>query len=127
MATSLADGESRELTVDEAVAIAVRLQQREQLAEAHALLSRVLETVPNHADALHYSGVLAHQQKRTADALRLIGESLALDPDRADWHSNLGIVLQSDNRWDEAIAAYQRAIALDARHANAYKIGRAHV
>jgi len=110
---------TRELTVDEAVTIAIQLQQREQLAEAHELLHRVLETVPDHAAALHYSGVLALQEHRNADALQLIARSLAIAPERADWHSNLGMVLQSENRWDEAISAYRRALELDPRHANA--------
>jgi predicted TPR repeat methyltransferase len=76
--------------------------------------------VPNHADALHFSGVLAHQQARSDEAVALIERSLELEPERADWYSNLGIVLQDRLRLDEAIAAYRRAIALDPAHANAY-------
>jgi predicted TPR repeat methyltransferase len=117
--STIAAESTRELAVEEAVAIAIQLQQRQQLAEAHALLDRVLETVPDHPAALHYSGVLAHQERRNAEALQLIGRSLAIEPARADWHSNLGIVLQSENRWDEAIAAYRQALVLDPRHANA--------
>lgn len=120
MSTVPADASTRELTVDEAVAIAIQLQRREQLLEAHELFRRVLDTIPEHPDALHYSGVLAHQQGRNAEAISLIERSLALVPDRADWHSNLGIVLQSDGRFEDAIAQYRRAIALDPHHANAF-------
>ena len=80
----------------------------------------ILEVAPDHADALHFSGVLAHQQARSEQAVALIERSLELEPDRADWHSNLGIVLQDRLKLDEAIAAYQRAIALDPDHANAH-------
>jgi predicted TPR repeat methyltransferase len=120
MSTAPADASTRELTVDEAVAIAIQLQRNEQLCEARELFRRVLDTVPDHPDALHYSGVLAHQQGRNGEAISLIERSLALVPDRADWHSNLGIVLQSEGRVDDAIAAYRRAIALDPDHANAF-------
>jgi predicted TPR repeat methyltransferase len=111
---------SRQLTLDEAVALAILLQKNDQLVEAQEIYRRVLETDPDHPSALHYSGVLAHQQGRSDEGLALIERSLALVPDRADWHNNLGILLQSVGKLDAAIDAYQRAIALDPGHANAY-------
>ena len=110
----------RELTVDEAIALAIQLQQQNHLAEAAKLYAGVLEVAPHHPDALHYTGLLAHQQGRTDEAVDLIGQSLALSPDQADWHSNLGIVLQSDGRLGDAIAEYERAIAINPGHANAH-------
>ncbi|MGE5837025.1 MAG: tetratricopeptide repeat protein [Acidobacteriota bacterium] len=111
---------TRELTLDEAIALAIVLQQGEQLAEAQELYRRVLDTAPDHPRALHYAGVLAHQQGRRDEAVALIERSLALVPDQADWHSNLGIVLQSDGQLDAAIGACRRAIAIDPNHANAH-------
>jgi predicted TPR repeat methyltransferase len=111
---------TRELTLEEAVSIAILLQKNEQLAEAEAVYRRILEVAPNHHHALHYAGVLAHQQGRSDEAVALIEKSLGLVPDRADCYSNLGIVLQAQGRLDEAIDAYQRAISLDPNHANAY-------
>jgi predicted TPR repeat methyltransferase len=102
------------------VAVALALQQAEQWAAAEDIYRTVLEAAPNHADALHFSGVLAHQRGRTEDAVALIERSLELQPERADWYSNLGIVQQERLRLDDAIAAYRRAIALDPGHANAH-------
>ena len=96
------------------------LQQTEQWAAAGEIYRRILEVAPDHADALHFSGVLAHQQERGEQAVALIERSLELEPERADWYSNLGIVLQDRLRLDEAIAAYEHAIALDPGHANAH-------
>ncbi len=110
----------REISVEEAIAIAIALQKNEQLAEADELYRRILELAPAHPDALHYAGILAHQQGRAEEALALIGRSLDLAPDRADWHSNRGNILQCQGRLDEAVAAYERAIELDPGHANAY-------
>jgi predicted TPR repeat methyltransferase len=110
----------RALTLDEAVAVALALQQAEQWAAAEDIYRTILEAAPDHADALHFSGVLAHQQGRSADAVALIERSLELEPQRADWYSNLGIVLQSRLSLDDAIAAYRTAIALDPSHANAH-------
>ena len=80
----------------------------------------MLETAPNHPQALHYAGVLAHQQGRIDEAVALIERSLALLPNQADWYSNLGIVHQSDGKLDRAIDAYRRAISIDPSHANAH-------
>jgi len=109
-----------ELTLDEAVGLAILLQKNEQFAEAREIYRRVLETDPNHADALHFAGVLAHQEGRSEEAVRLIHESLAHAPNRPDCYNNLGIVFQSVGELDRAIEAYERAIDLDANHANAY-------
>lgn len=109
----------RALTLDEAVSVAIALQQAEQWDAAEDVYQRILEAAPNHAGALHFSGVLAHQHGRTEDAVALIERSLELEPERADWYSNLGIVQQHRLRLDDAIAAYRRAIELDPSHANA--------
>ena len=114
------DSPTRELSLEEAVSVAIILQKSEQLVAAHEVYRRVLEMAPDHPRALHYAGVLAHQQGRNEEALALIERSVALVPDQADWYSNLGIVLQSDHRLDSAIHSYRRAIAIDPNHANAY-------
>jgi predicted TPR repeat methyltransferase len=110
----------RQLTIDEAIAVAVECQKNDQLDEADALLQRVLALVPDSPDALHFSGVLAHQRGRSDEALSLIVRSLEARPEQADWHSNLGIVLQSAGLYADAIDQYRRAIALDSAHANAH-------
>ena len=63
---------TRELTLEEAVSLAILLQKNEQLVEAHELFRRVIDVAPNHPRALHYAGVLAHQQGRSDEALALI-------------------------------------------------------
>jgi predicted TPR repeat methyltransferase len=110
----------RALTLDEAVSVAIELQQNEQWAAASDIYRRILEVRPDHADAVHFSGVLAHQSGKSEEATTLIRRSLELEPDRADWHSNLGIVLRDRLKFDEAIAAFEQAIALAPNHANAH-------
>src|SRR3954451_13643565 len=110
----------RALTLDEGLGVAVALQQAEQLATAEEIYRKILDVAPDHPDALHFSGVLAHQRGRPDEGIALIERSLELEPARADWQSNLGIVLQDRLRLDDAVAAYRRAIALDPAHANAH-------
>jgi len=111
---------TRELTLEEAVSIAIQLQKNEQLAEAEEVYRRIFDIAPNHPEALHYAGVLAHQQGRSDEAIALIEKSLGLVPDRADCYSNLGIVFQAQGKLDDAIVCYQRAISLNPGHANAH-------
>ncbi len=108
-----------DVSVDEAISIAIMFQKTGDLAQAERVYRKVLEVVPDHPVALHFAGVLAHQQGRTDEALAMIGRSLEAGPDQPDWHSNLGIVLRAEGRLDEALAAFERAIALDPEHANA--------
>ena len=108
-----------EVSLDEAVSMAVVFLKDGQLADAERLLRAILDVAPNHPTALHYSGVLAHQQKRHDESIALIRRSLELDPAKADWHSNLGIVLKAAGKLEEAMAAYERAIDLDPGHAKA--------
>jgi predicted TPR repeat methyltransferase len=114
------DPPTRELTLEEAVSVAILLQKSEQFATAEEVYRRIFDAAPDHPDALHYAGVLAHQQGRSDEAIALIEKSLGLVPDRADWYSNLGIVFQAQGKLDDAVAACQRAISLDPSHANAH-------
>lgn len=102
------------------MAIAIRCQKNGHLAAADDIYRAILEQVPDHADAMHYAGVLAHQLGREDEALALIQKSVGLAPGQADWHSNLGIVLKARGRVEEAVSSFERAIALDPRHVNAY-------
>jgi predicted TPR repeat methyltransferase len=111
---------TRELSLEEAVSVAIILQKSQQFVAAREVYRRVLDIAPDHPRALHYAGLLAHQQGRNDEALTLIERSVALAPDQADWYSNLGLVLQSDQRLDSAVDSYRRAIEIDPNHANAH-------
>jgi predicted TPR repeat methyltransferase len=110
----------REINLEEALVLAMECQRSGRLTDADALYRQILEMEPDRPDALHYSGVLAHQQGRLEDATDLIERSLALEPNQADCYSNLGIILHARGKIDDAIAACERAILLDPDHANAY-------
>jgi predicted TPR repeat methyltransferase len=110
----------RAVSLEEAVSIAIRLQQNDQWIAARDMYRRILEVAPDYADAVHYSGVLAHQEGRSDEAVSLIERSLELEPERADWHSNLAIVLRDRLDLEGATRACRRAIALDPTHANAH-------
>ncbi len=110
----------REISVDEAMGIAIDCMKEGRLRDAGSLCRAVLALEPDHPDALHYSGMLAHAVGERDEAIRLIRRSLELAPQQPDWHSNLGIVLQARGDLGEAMDAFRQAIALDPGHENAF-------
>jgi predicted TPR repeat methyltransferase len=109
-----------EITVDEAMAIAVDCMKQGRFSEADAICRAMLELEPGHPDALHYSGVLAHRRGDNEAAIALIRQSLERVPEQPDWYSNLGIVLQANGQLEAAMEAFRRAIVLNPAHENAH-------
>jgi hypothetical protein len=60
-------------SVAEVLGEGIRHHQAGRLSEAEACYRRVLAVQPDHADALHLLGVIAHQVKRHDIAVDLIG------------------------------------------------------
>ena len=116
----MAEPEERvEITVDQAMAMAVDFLKQGRLGEADYVCQKVLVLEPESASALHYRGVVAHRRGDNATALDFMRRSLEREPEQADWYSNLGIVLQSAERFEAAMEAFRRATVLNPRHANA--------
>jgi predicted TPR repeat methyltransferase len=109
----------REITVDEAMAMAVDFLKQARLADAGLVCRKVLELEPDNANALHYLGMVTHRQGDSEQALTLMARSLEQVSDQPDWYSNLGIVLQASGKFEAAMEAFRRAIALEPAHVNA--------
>jgi predicted TPR repeat methyltransferase len=105
-------GESVELSVPEALGLALRCQRNGELDKAEQVYAAVLELVPEHVDALHFLGVLAHQRGQSERGIALIRRALARAPGSAGMHNNLGNILYEADQFDEARAAYEQALAL---------------
>lgn len=97
-------------TADDILARALGLHQADRLGEAGALYRDILKAQPDHADALHYLGVIALQEGRGDEAVRLIGQSLDVAPANADALNNLGQAFERLGRMEDAKDAYSRAI-----------------
>lgn len=101
-------------------AAALRHHQSGRLEEAERLYRQILQVDPNHADALHFLGVIAHQRGRNEAALELLSAAIAQNGRVASYHNNLGNVLKALRRLDEAVASYHRALTLKPDHAEAH-------
>jgi len=101
------------LSIDDAMRLAMSLHHAGHHVEAFEVYKRVLAQVPDHAAALHFLGVLAHDRGCDADALRLMGRSVELMPEHAGFRSNLGNLLLDNRRFEDAEREYRAALALD--------------
>jgi protein O-GlcNAc transferase len=94
-------------------------QQTGQLPQAETCCLQILRIEPQHPDALHFLGLIAHQMGQHERAEALIEKSLDIRPFFAA-HSNLGLVLQAQGKWQAAIERYRKALALNPDCAEAH-------
>jgi len=110
----------KEMTLDDALQLAVRMHQEQRLDGARTLYERILAAVPDHPDALMFLGVLHHDIGNIEQAIALLQQAVERAPSFAGALNNLGNVLVQADRFDDAIVAFQRAIEADPHSADAY-------
>jgi tetratricopeptide (TPR) repeat protein len=101
------------MVTNDALARALALHVRGQLAAAEKLYLEVLHSQPNAFRAIEGLGALAFQQGRTNEAAALFARGLAIRPQSARTHANLGEALRVLGRLDLAIEHLRHAAALD--------------
>ncbi len=100
--------------------VAVQHHQAGRLQEAEAIYSRVLELKPDHADALHLSGVAAHHTGQHQKAIQLILQAIQASPKVSMFFYNLGAAYHAISCFEEAIQSYQKALCLNPDYAEVY-------
>lgn len=98
--------------IERVFAQAIEHHQRGDLQQAEQLYRQVLSQRPDHAHALHYLGVVAHQVGQHAAALDLINRSLACDPSQSRFYNNAAEVLRAMGRPSDAASALRRALEI---------------
>ncbi|GLS42239.1 tetratricopeptide repeat protein [Methylobacterium brachythecii] len=107
--------EETELTLDEALEVAVRAHRAGDDAVAEALYQRILAVAPDHGSALTLYGLFQHGRGRHREALGLMRRAVEIEPEDSGLHLNIGNVLFEIDRPDLAVQAYEEAIRLDPR------------
>ena len=108
-----------ELSLTDALGLAILMHRKGDLKDAETLYRRILEVAPDYADAIHFYGVLLHHRDRSDEAIAMIERSIALEP-APGRYNNLGNALVERGRLEQAIDAYRRSIELDPTNADAY-------
>jgi len=110
----------QELTVPQALELAVQVHRKGYLDGAQELYQRVLAEVPDHPDALNFLGVLRFQLGDRERGIELVSRALTFVPDHVDARNNLGNMLLAAGRLAEAEAAYAQVLALRPQHADTH-------
>ena len=87
--------------------------------QAESLYRKILHAAPDHPDALHLLGLIAHQAGKIELAVELIGRAIRMSPS-APMHYNLGVALQAQGEMDAAMTSYRKALALMPDYAEAH-------
>ena len=83
------------------------------LVRAQLLFEEVLESEPEHADALHFLGLTGHRVRDLGFAMEYFQRSLDARPNDAVFHNNLGSVLVQAGRTEDAAAQFRKALEID--------------
>ena len=92
-----------ELSIEDALSVAMQLHRVGHFDDAEALYKRILETVPNEVNALHFLGILFHRRGNSDAGIDLIKRSIDLDPLEPNRYNNLGNVLKAQGKPNEAM------------------------
>lgn len=90
------------------------------MREAVALLEQVTRLAPNHADALHLLGVIAHQLGKVELALELAEKAIKANPYNPHFYCNSGNMLFANGLIEEAAARLRQALSLQPTYAPAH-------
>ncbi|HEY4139938.1 MAG TPA: tetratricopeptide repeat protein [Pseudolabrys sp.] len=105
--------------VPQALAQALQLHERGQLAEAEKLYAAILAARPDHFDALQMMGLIKLAKGQAAEALHLMGAAMRARKS-PQVLLNYGIVLNALKRHAEAIESFDQAIKLKSKYAEAH-------
>ncbi|MBS4095598.1 MAG: tetratricopeptide repeat protein [Sulfuricella sp.] len=111
---------NRKAQVGNNLQVAVEHHRAGRLAQAEALYRAVLQADPNHPEALHLLGVIAHQNRNHALAVELIGKATRFRSNDPNYFSNLGLAYLALGRLDEAATSFRKVLALKPDHAEAH-------
>lgn len=111
-----------EMTLQQALDLAISHHTAGRLDTAMDLYSRILQVEPNHPETLRLLGVVYYSKGFPREAENLLRRSLALSPDNPVALHNLGTVLQMTGKIDEAIECLTRSIGLNPSIAENYNM-----
>ena len=101
------------MSMSKDLAKAIQYHQTGHLQEAEVIYREILELDPNHSDALHLCGFIAHQRGNNDLAVKLIRRAIQIHPDSAFYYNNLSLALLESGRIEEAVSCCQMGLKLD--------------
>ena len=110
---------ARKYTIPQLMELGNNFHKTGNVELAESAFRKVLEHQPNHPDALHFLGAIAHQSNDHAAAKFLISKSLEFQPRAKQALNNLGNAMESLGDLEDAIECYEAALEVDPNYEDA--------
>ena len=110
----------RELTIKDALDLAVKNHTAGRLKEAEKIYRRIIEKYPDNPDALHLLGLIAHQAGEYEVAVEHIKRAIEFRPGSALFHGNLGMAYDRLGKEKESAECFQSALKLNPLYKGAH-------
>jgi protein O-GlcNAc transferase len=101
-----------EIAIEQAMTLAFQHYQEGRLPEAEKIYRQILSGRPNHPEALHMLGAIAHAVGQHQLGVDFMQRSIASDSSVPDYHNNLGAVFQTMGKYEAAVTCFQNALKL---------------
>ncbi len=100
-------------SVSEALQLAMQHHRANHYSKAQQVYNKILESHPNHPDALYGLGILFQQIGQPETAEKLLKTAQKVQPNSAHIWFSLGNLYQTIKQLDAAVDSYQQALILD--------------
>lgn len=104
----------------QALARAVERHRAGDLAQAEQYYREVLQREPQHPDALHLLGLIAHQRGQHLEAIELIHQALKKNSKDIHFYIHLGQACRQAKRLEESVQAFKKALKLQPQSIEAH-------
>ena len=102
-----------QVSLAKALAAAQQHHAKREFEDAKIIYQLILDTQPDHADAMFYIGAAMHQAGDTAHGVEQMKRAAQLNPRSVAYNYNLGLVYEAIGDMPAAIACYRQVIAND--------------
>ena len=102
-----------QVSLAKALAAAQQHHAKREFEDAKIIYQLILDTQPDHADAIFYIGAAMHQAGDTAQGVEQMKRAAQLNPRSVAYNYNLGLVYEAIGDMPAAIACYRQVIAND--------------
>jgi predicted O-linked N-acetylglucosamine transferase (SPINDLY family) len=108
------------MTTTDLLAAALTHQKAGRIDQAASLYETILADSPDHAEALHFSALIALRRGDAEAAVARLGRAAAAAPRKAVIQNDLGAALRLSGKLAEAEAALRRATEMEPGYADAW-------
>lgn len=109
----------RELTIKEALNLAVEKHKNKDFSGAKEIYLKILDKVPGNSDALHLLGLVFHHESNYEKAIELVEKAISINPD-AVYYGNLGMCYDALGKEGEANKFFIKALEINPEYTDAY-------